>query len=168
MIKYLKVTLIGLISVANVWATETVVNKIGLIAPHVKSSVGLKVTQGLQGCKGLNTNLVLSIIRVESNYKVGAVNKASSDYGLMQVNEWHVKRKKLDKSKLLTDVSYNMQEGCKILRYFRNRYPNIAESVARYNCGTKLSCVKWDGVMNYVEKVLTFKHKLDNMDVQNK
>ena len=165
-IKLLNVALVGLISVANVWATDTVVNKIGLIAPHTPYSVRLKVNKGLRHCSGLNTNLVLSIIRVESNYRVGATNSRSLDYGLMQVNEWHVKRKSLSKQKLLEDVDYNMQEGCKILRYFTTRYSITSEAIGRYNCGTKSDCIKWDGVKNYVKKVLTFKSKLDKMNKQ--
>lgn len=162
-----KLALITVLSVAQM-RSQVVLNKISLLAPHVSTSVGLKVAEGLKFCKGLETNLVLSIIRVESNYKVGAVNSKSSDYGLMQVNNWHVKKKGLSKERLLTDVSYNMQEGCKILSYFVGRYNNIDEAIARYNCGTKASCVDWDGPKDYLKKVLTYKRKLDIIDVQDK
>ena len=145
---------------------EQVLRKISLIAPHVSSSTSLKVAQGLQECKGLNENLVLSIIRVESNFKIKAYNPRSADYGLMQVNNWHVKRKALSKQKLLLDASYNMKHGCDILRYFVTRYSNMEEAIKRYNCGTKASCVEWDGPKKYLKKVLTFKKKLDKMDVQ--
>lgn len=159
---------LGAVLLASPGNSEHLLNKISLIAPHTSSFTAAKVAQGLQECKGLNENLVLAIIRVESNFKIGAVNRHSSDYGLMQVNDWHVRKKSLSTQKLLADASYNMKHGCDILRYFTTRYNNMDEAIKRYNCGTKASCVQWDGPKKYLKKVLTFKKKLDKMDVQEK
>ena len=151
----------GLVSVSH---AATIDKKIGSIAPHTERSVRLKVARGLQECKDLEQNLVLAIIRVESNFKIDAVNRHSSDYGLMQVNSWHVKRKSLSKQKLLSDASYNMREGCKILKYFTTRYKSLGEAVSRWNCGTRKSCIRWDGVVRFRKKVLYYKNKLDEVD----
>jgi hypothetical protein len=146
-------------------STNEVLEKIILIAPHTSVSTARKVEKGLKECKGLDENLVLAVIRVESNFKINAVNKRSNDFGLMQVNNWHVKRFKYDKLKLLTNASYNMKIGCSILSEFVGK-DKSSNSIGRYNCGYQKNCLNWKPVKKYIKKVLTFKKKLDNMNVQ--
>lgn len=100
-------------------------------------------------------NVISSIAFVESSYKLDAVNKASNDYGIMQVNDWNVKALKLDKARLLTDLEYSLDAGVQILAWFVKRYP-LREAIMRYNCGTKPSCVQSPSVKKYLSKVVRY------------
>lgn len=97
-------------------------------------------------------NIVLAIAYVESGYDVSAVNSSSNDYGIMQVNAWHLKRSKLDKQKLLTDMDYSFYHGVRIFKWFYDRYP-LEEAIRRYNCGTSKNCINYRRVKNYLTKV---------------
>jgi soluble lytic murein transglycosylase-like protein len=96
--------------------------------------------------------LILAIAFVESSYKLGAVNKSSNDYGIMQVNSWHIDRSNLDKQRLLTDMDYSFDQGTKILKWFYDTYP-LEEAIKRYNCGTRKNCINWKKVKKYLDKV---------------
>jgi soluble lytic murein transglycosylase-like protein len=135
--------------------------KIKSIAPHVSSTVALQIAKAVLKHAPKQVNLILSIIKAESDFTVGAVNGASNDYGLMQVNAWHIRRSGLDKNRLLTDVDYNIKVGVSILQYFLTRYRTVGEAVSRYNCGTRKKCVEYPGVRRYKNKVLRYKRKLD-------
>ncbi len=111
-----------------------------------------KLYGAISRCK-VDQNLLLSIIRVESAFKVNAYNKKSKDYGLMQVNEWHVKRKKLKKALLLSDIDYNIHHGCQILKWFVSVYP-FKEAIGRYNAGTGSEVLKYPSVKRYMRLVL--------------
>lgn len=108
-------------------------------------------------------NLALAVIKVESDFKVDAINKHSLDYGLMQVSIWHVEKKNLDRAALLSSADYNVRHGCEILNWFVKRYGTY-EGVARYNCGTRKSCPSWNSVRKYKKKVLYYKRVLDLRD----
>jgi len=75
-------------------------------------------------------NIVLAIACVESHY----------DYGIMQVNQYHIDHAGVDKQRLLTDMDYSFEQGVKVFKWFYHRYP-LDEAFMRYNCGTKPSCV---------------------------
>lgn len=97
-------------------------------------------------------NLLLAIASVESNYKLSAVNGATGDFGIMQVNQWHVKNSNLDLDRLLTDYAYSFTQGARVFKWFYDKYP-LEEAIARYNCGTKPKCITWSKVRKYVKKV---------------
>lgn len=97
-------------------------------------------------------NVVLAIAFVESSYQLNAVNKGSNDYGIMQINQWHINKSKLDKEKLLTDLDYSFHHGVRIFKWFYHKYP-LDEAVRRYNCGTAKNCIKWKSVVRYLDKV---------------
>ena len=101
---------------------------------------------------GVPANVVAGIAFVESSYKLNAVNKASNDYGIMQVNGWHVRNSKLSVDKLLTDLEYSVEHGVRIFKWFYNKYP-LDEAIARYNCGVRKDCIKWKKVKRYVDLV---------------
>lgn len=101
---------------------------------------------------GIPLNVVLAIAFVESSYVLNSVNKASDDYGIMQVNQWHVKKSKLKVYKLLTEYDYSFEHGVRIFSWFYRKYP-LDEAIARYNCGTRKSCPTWSKVKKYVDKV---------------
>ncbi len=95
--------------------------------------------------------LILAIAFVESSYRLNAVNRGSNDYGIMQVNIWHVKRSKLSIKRLTTDIDYSFDKGVEILKWFYDTYP-LDEAIMRYNCGTRPSCIKWKRVKKYLDK----------------
>lgn len=101
---------------------------------------------------GVPVNLILAIMNVESSYKLNAVNAASDDYGIMQVNEYHVRKSKLNKQRLLTDLDYSVKHGVRVLQWFYQTYP-LDEAIMRYNCGTRKQCTKWFWVKRYLKKV---------------
>jgi hypothetical protein len=104
---------------------------------------------------GIPYAYIQSIFFVESSYNLNAVNSKSKDYGIGQVNMWHIKNKKLSKNRLLNDMDYSVHESVKIMHWFyktyRDKEPN--EWLARYNCGTKPSCIHWSSVKRYIKKV---------------
>jgi hypothetical protein len=120
-----------------------------------------QLKEGLKTCK-TSDNVALAIIMVESSFTVDAYNKNSKDYGLMQINEWHVKRLYLNKDRLLSDIKYNVTIGCDILNWFTSTY-SLGEAISRYNCGTKKSCIKYRSTKRYLERVLYFKLFLDRL-----
>jgi soluble lytic murein transglycosylase-like protein len=100
-------------------------------------------------------NYMTAILSVESDYRLYAVNGASNDYGISQINEWNVKAYKMSKQRLLTDLDYSVEMGAKIFRYFVKRYrrQGIERAVMGYNCGTSPKCVKIRRVQSYLRKV---------------
>ena len=140
--------------------------KIDLLRPGLSNQLVNKIAAGLKNCTA-NENLVLSIIKIESDFVVHAKNRRSNDYGLMQVNGYHIKRLGLDAERLLRDVDYNMQQGCLILDWFLLKYP-LTEAIGRYNCGTRVGCHKWKHVRRYTEKVFTHYEKLQKVDLNFK
>ncbi len=104
---------------------------------------------------GIDPELVRAIIRVESGFKIGAYNKKTRDYGLMQINITHINRLRLSKRRLLRDAHYNIQNGVKILVWFRDQYEHRLGSawVARYNCGTYTGCELSPRGLGYSKRV---------------
>ena len=113
------------------------------------------VIERLSGKYEVPGNVIASIAFVESSYKLGAVNKASNDYGIMQVNDWNVKALKLDKARLLSDLEYSLESGVQILAWFVKKYP-LREAIMRYNCGTRPSCIRLPSVKRYLNKVVRY------------
>jgi soluble lytic murein transglycosylase-like protein len=102
----------------------------------------------------LDPELFVALIEVESQFKVGAFNARTRDYGLTQINEYNVKALNLDRRRLLTDPAYNLNAGATVLKYFKRRYAHKEKLwYARYNCGTftgtfKSKCVKYANLIN--------------------
>lgn len=146
------------IQVGNTATTEDKINRLnGALTLLTRQEIGTAVRK----C-GLEENLILAIIKVESDFSNGAFNKKSNDYGLMQVNEYHVLNSRLDRNRLLWDISYNVAQGCKVLSYFLTRYKVKREAIARYNCGTRKKCIKLRSVKRYVKKVRFWYRRLES------
>lgn len=137
----------------------SVAERIMTISPSTSLMDAFIIGSAVNQCR-VSTNLVLSIIKVESDFKINAFNPKSNDYGLMQINSVHVKREKMNIKLLLSNPFYNVKRGCKILSWFVKKY-GVETGVARYNCGTRLSCVKFKSVKAYKRKVLGYKKRLD-------
>ena len=151
------ITLFSLNAVAESLEVDRVRASILILTkkPNMKPRILHKILDGaVRAAKKYKVplNVVLAIAWVESSYNINATNKRSNDYGIMQVNEWHIKRSKLDKIKLLTDYYYSFEQGVKIFKWFYDKYP-LDEAIMRYNCGTKKSCIKWTKVQKYLDKV---------------
>lgn len=140
----------------------TLERKIKMLGVKRKLFYILELDKALHSCP-VDSNLVLSIIRVESSFVVDAHNPKSNDYGLMQINEWHVKIKKLNRVRLLRDVQYNIKVGCKILKWFTDNY-KLLEAVGRYNAGTARNATRSRAVRRYVRLVMEYKRLLDSLD----
>jgi len=97
-------------------------------------------------------NIIIAIAMVESSYVLRAVNLKSRDYGIMQINEYHVKHSKLNRDKLLSDLDYSFYHGVRVFSWFYRKYP-LDEAIMRYNCGTSKGCTELKSVRNYLTKV---------------
>lgn len=123
---------------------------------------------------GLSCDVVLNIIKVESNYKTDAERfekkefnrlkrtrphihpdeliDLSTSYGLMQVMGYHAETETCDMIKRpidLLDPRKNVECGVAILRALTRRCGDTIGAVAAYNCG---SCNNRES--SYVKKVL--------------
>ncbi len=81
--------------------------------------------------EGLDPQLVLSLIEVESNFDRNALSHAGAQ-GLMQVMPFwkdEIGKPEDDLFNPLTSLRY----GCKILRHYLDKYPNAVEALAAYN-----------------------------------
>lgn len=102
-------------------------------------------THAISAIRGVPSKIILNLMRIESGYRLGAINKRTGDAGILQVN---VKVHNVDKQRLLTDLVYSVDEGVKILRWFKSKYKK--HYVARYNCGVKKSCIHYPATRRYV------------------
>lgn len=100
-------------------------------------------------------NIVVGMMKAESDYVVGAINKRTKDYGILQVNKLHVRKDDLSIKKLTTDVDYSIYHGMRVFNWFHKRYP-LKEAIARYNCGLRKNCPNWSVVKKYVDKVMRY------------
>jgi hypothetical protein len=97
-------------------------------------------------------NVITAIFMVESSYRLNAVNKRSDDFGIGQVNKWHIKHSKLDKDRLLNDLNYSVEQSIIIFKWFYKTYP-LHEAIKRYNAGTKKEAIHWKPVKRYLRLV---------------
>ncbi len=81
--------------------------------------------------EGLDPQLVLAVIDIESNFNRNALSHAGAQ-GLMQVMPFW-KKELGDESDDLFNPITSLRYGCKILRYYLDRYPNAVEALAAYN-----------------------------------
>jgi len=57
-------------------------------------------------------------------FSVLNILKLNYDVGIMQINSYNIKKKNLNAVKLVDNVSYNIEQGAKILKSCLNHYPN--------------------------------------------
>lgn len=67
-------------------------------------------------------HIVKAIFMQESSMRVNAVNKASGDYGIGQINRQHIRRLGLSKTKLLYNASYSIEQSVLLLKDLKIRY----------------------------------------------
>ena len=85
---------------------------------------------------GVEPNLVLAVIDVESNFDRFAISSASA-LGLMQVMPFWVDEVGYSDKNLLFDIDFNILLGCRILRYYLDMEDgDLIQGLARYNGST--------------------------------
>ena len=105
--------------------------------------------------EGLDPQLVLALIEVESNFDRNALSHAGAQ-GLMQVMPFwknEIGSPEDDLYNPLTSLRY----GCRILRHYLDRYPNAVEALAAYN-GSHGRTVYPDKVLGRLDKRWRFKN----------
>ena len=148
-------TMLALFMTLNVSASTEIYKQIIKNKPGINTEYAEALSHVFaKACKEykLPCHVIVAISFVESSYVVEAINARTKDYGLMQVNRWHVSRSKLDKDRLLTDAAYNVKQGIRIFALFYKTY-GLNEGVMRYNCGTRPKCIKHRRVKYYLNKV---------------
>lgn len=89
---------------------------------------------------GINTNLLQSIARVESNLNPNAINRnlnGSTDIGIMQINSSWIANLGLDSGRLVSDPCYNVMTGAKIFKHCIDKHEYTWEAVGCYNAVSK-------------------------------
>jgi len=85
---------------------------------------------------GVEPELVLAVIDVESNFDRFAISSASA-LGLMQVMPFWVDEVGYSDKNLLFDVDFNILLGCRILKYYLDmENGDLIQGLARYNGST--------------------------------
>jgi soluble lytic murein transglycosylase-like protein len=104
---------------------------------------------------GFAPDLVLGVIKVESNFNPKAVSYVGA-YGLMQINlaVWR-KELKIDQSRVF-DVDYNIDLGLQILkRYYLESKGNMKRALHLYNNGYLYNNTKYSGQVDSAAKTIT-------------
>ena len=105
--------------------------------------------------EGLDPQLVLALIEVESNFNRHALSHAGAQ-GLMQVMPfWKDEIGSADDD--LFNPQTSLSYGCRILRHYLDRYPNAIEALAAYN-GSHGKTVYPDKVLGRLDKRWRFKN----------
>jgi len=99
----------------------------------------------------VDCKLVTAIQMQESGYRLNVV--AGGDYGIMQVNEYNIKAYGLSKERLLTDLSYSIENGVMILAYFKRWKRWEKKWWCRYNVGTGPLTKVRGGCNMYINRV---------------
>lgn len=108
----------------------------------------------------ISPELVLAIIKVESNYCATAVNASESCYGLMQINRCNFAAYQLDEP---TDDFENVRVGITIFSELLDKHGNVNKALMAYNCGPTGAKRLWEkGITetSYCRKVAAAKQEI--------
>jgi len=137
--------------------------------PNIDKSYAMNLSNVIyKMCKKYNLpkHIYTAILMQESNYHLdavagisgyynGKVIKVKTDFGIAQIHWKNVKNKKLNIDKLLNDIVYSVEEGAKILSFFKKKYAHKEKDWwVRYNCGQKN--IDRDVCQKYKKLVLRF------------
>jgi soluble lytic murein transglycosylase-like protein len=113
------------------------------LAPHHAYSVDKKIMRPINKyCEGIKKEVVLGIIRIESNFKNTGKNP-SNGIGYMQVKLRTARWIKCGarKNRDLRVPSINVKCGCQYLRLTLDKFSgNYAKAIAAYNAGSAINC----------------------------
>ncbi len=86
---------------------------------------------------GLNKQLFIAILRVESGLDHTAVNPVTLDYGIAQINHKTADAYSMDIQRLTHDRAYSIEMGAKVLADFKRFKPREPDTwFCRFNVGT--------------------------------
>lgn len=88
----------------------------------------LDVIYRVAECYGIEPELALAMMKVESNFKVDAVNKGSGCAGLMQVSPIHNVANVLD-------LRNNIECSFSLISYLQNEYEDLNTVLGSYSMG---------------------------------
>ncbi|MHB1529864.1 MAG: lytic transglycosylase domain-containing protein [Acidiferrobacteraceae bacterium] len=117
---------------AEVWLAD-MSNRLKSILPYPRFRIRLLKDVHYEAVRaGLNPDVVLAVIQVESDFNPYAISSAGAR-GLMQVMPFWLKR--IGKpSDNLFHVQTNLRYGCTILKYYLNKaHGNLPHALALYN-----------------------------------
>jgi hypothetical protein len=102
----------------------------------------------------ISAKILTAILMQESRYNLAAINKATSDFGISQINIKNIRHMKLDKAKLLTSMEYSVEAGAQVLStYTRYQKKEPLTWLCRYNAGNRPLIVIKKPCMNYLAAV---------------
>lgn len=129
---------------------QIIINKPGI--PPFYADLLAEVIEAKSDEFKVPSNVIAAIMFVESSYDQYAYNTKTKDFGLMQVSMFHVRKKKLNKRRLLIDIEYNVHHGVKIFSWFYRRY-KLDHAIMRYNQGTRKNAIKSKNSKKYLRLV---------------
>ena len=100
---------------------------------------------------GIPSRIFTAILMQESGYKLDAKNCTTghdresdeirtvcSDFGIAQIHYDTIESYGFDKDLLTSDITYSIDAGAKVLKWFYDRYePRESKWYCRYNVGTR-------------------------------
>jgi soluble lytic murein transglycosylase-like protein len=121
---------------AEVWLTD-MSQRLGAKVPNVEERLDiLRTTHRHATAAGLDPELVLAVIDVESNFDRFAISSANA-LGLMQVMPFWIEEVGETDMNLLFDIEFNILLGCRILKYYLDMEDGeLMQALARYNGST--------------------------------
>jgi len=101
---------------------------------------------------GLKYELVLAVIRKETNFQNIQGDKGQS-YGYMQINKkWHVSRMERLGVTDLNDPEQNFLVGCDFLSELIDKYGDLEDALTYYNSGSTGESTYSDMVLTYMSE----------------
>lgn len=121
---------------AEVWLTD-MSQRLGAKVPNVEERLDiLRTVHRHATAAGLDPELVLAVIDVESNFDRFAISSATA-LGLMQVMPFWIEEVGETDMNLLFDIEFNILLGCRILKYYLDMEDGeLMQALARYNGST--------------------------------
>ena len=116
----------------------------------------IQATRDAASRHGLNVDLYLKIVTIESSLRPGAYNARTKDIGLSQVNLKTAKAFGFNVKRLKQDYKYNLNAGAIILADFKRRYKARNPDLwpCRYNVGSgRLQGPKLEACRRYMSRL---------------
>jgi soluble lytic murein transglycosylase-like protein len=118
---------------AEVWLTDMSGRLARQVPDHAERLKILKTVHAQATLAGVEPELVLAVIDVESNFDRFAISSATA-LGLMQVMPFWVPELGYKDKNQLFDIEINLLLGCRILRYYLDMEKgDLVKGLARYN-----------------------------------
>lgn len=151
----MKILILIILLIGNAWADSKhpIYKQILRNEPRINKKYAMRLSNVIhKACLKYNVpkHIYTAILMQESRYKLHALRKVTgllngeettikTDFGIAQVHWKNVKNMKLDIDLLLNDLVYSVNQGAKILAYFKKRYAKKEEKWwSRYNASSKV------------------------------